>query len=533
LRADDSTLIEKFIALQSRKEVADLLEIDVKTLIYFLYRRKDKDNYKIFYLRKRSGKERTICAPINSLKIIQRKLNYILSLIYKPKPSAHGFIVERSILTNAQAHLKNNNMLNVDILDFFPNINFGRVRGMFMANPYNIPPEPATVLAQICSCNNQLPQGAPTSPIISNMICAQLDSQLQKLAKKHSCTYTRYGDDLSFSTWQYKFPKELGYKTKTGEVIVGISLEKIIRQNGFKHNKDKVTLKSRKSRLSVTGLIVNEIPNVPRKFVRQIRAMLHSWEKDGLIKAEQIHLNKYRYKQKNPKAFQPKFSNIVRGKINYIRMIKGEENPVYQKLASKFNDLNGGGFPKYYHNLREELEAAVWIIEGEGGTNQGTGFMLEGFGMITCAHVLTKSMEAFRCNDYGNKFPVEIISYDNENDVAVLKIKGNENYHYLRVGDSDEIDVGSEIKLSGFPNYNIGDSIYIDDGKVTLCRKSLGRTRYLISARIVKGNSGGPVLNKNNEVIGIAAKGAPCFEDKNMDEKFEVIPITIINPEPL
>src|SRR5690606_8958560 len=128
--------------------------------------------------------------PTESLKIIQQKLNQVLQLVYKPKLSTHGFVNNRSIVTNADAHIKKKKhryILNVDIKDFFPSINFGRVRGMFMAPPYNQPEHVATVLAQICCSNNELPQGAPTSPIVSNMICAQMDSQLQQLAKPHRC----------------------------------------------------------------------------------------------------------------------------------------------------------------------------------------------------------------------------------------------------------------------------------------------------------------------------------------------------------
>lgn len=130
--------------------------------------------YRTFLIGKRSGGFRNINSPNESLKILQRKLNHILQLVYKPKPSVHGFTLERNIVTNSKPHTKKYFVFNIDLKEFFPTVNFGRVRGMFMAKPYLLPPKASTVLAQICCHDNQLPQGAPTSPIISNMICARL-----------------------------------------------------------------------------------------------------------------------------------------------------------------------------------------------------------------------------------------------------------------------------------------------------------------------------------------------------------------------
>ena len=200
LSASDDELKDKFNKLKTPRDVADLLEVKYSDLTYFLYRRKFSDNYKSFQLKKRGGGYRKILAPASALKIIQRKLNRILQLIYAPKLSVHGFTFGQNIVTNAKTHLRKSFVLNIDLKDFFPSINFGRVRGMFMGKPYHIPADASTILSQICCFENQLPQGAPTSPILSNMICAQLDSQLQWLAKTNRCMYTRYADDITFST---------------------------------------------------------------------------------------------------------------------------------------------------------------------------------------------------------------------------------------------------------------------------------------------------------------------------------------------
>jgi len=169
-------LRKKFLSLKTPRELAFLLVIKYEKLNYLIYKKETSAKYRSFYLNKKSGGHRRIDTPIGPLKIVQRKLNDILQLIYTPKPSVHGFIFDRNIVTNSQAHIRKPVILNLDLKDFFPSINFGRVRGMFMGYPYKLPPKIATFIAQICCHNNQLPQGAPTSPIISNMICSKLDS---------------------------------------------------------------------------------------------------------------------------------------------------------------------------------------------------------------------------------------------------------------------------------------------------------------------------------------------------------------------
>ena len=283
----------QFLALRTAQDVADLLEVDLKRLIYHLYRVPRSQHYTTFDIPKKSGGIRRISAPVTALKIIQQKLNQVLQHVYQPKPSVHGFALERSIVGNAKVHSKRKYIFNVDLKDFFPSINFGRVRGLFMGVPYKLDPAVATVLAQICCFNNQLPQGAPTSPIISNMICAKMDSQLQRLANQCRCTYTRYADDITFSTSIRDFPSDLARINSSGQVEVGAKFNRLITENGFEINLDKVRLQTKTRRQEVTGLTANRFPNVRRKYVRQIRAMLHSWGKFGLEAAQEEFLNRY------------------------------------------------------------------------------------------------------------------------------------------------------------------------------------------------------------------------------------------------
>jgi RNA-directed DNA polymerase len=209
LTLPDSELRVKFYALRTRQDIAALVDISDYQLRYHLYIVSPQRRYKSFQIPKKSGTTRQITAPSSSLKIIQRKLNQVLQAVYRPKSCNHGFVRQKNILTNAREHVRRRVVLNIDLEDFFPSINFGRVRGMFISPPYKLNPSVATVLAQIYCFSNELPQGAPTSPIVSNMICAKIDDQLRALARKHRCLYTRYADDMTFSTYQSRFPEDL------------------------------------------------------------------------------------------------------------------------------------------------------------------------------------------------------------------------------------------------------------------------------------------------------------------------------------
>lgn len=344
LQRPEEELKERFFNLKTRQDIADLLEISDYQLRYHLYI-SPKKAYTTFTIPKKSGESRIIHTPVTPLKIIQKKLNQVLRCVYQPKPSTHGFAVGRSIITNASQHLRQRYILNIDIKDFFPSINFGRVRGLYMALPYRCTEEVATVLAQICCYENQLPQGAPTSPIVSNMICAQLDSQLQKLSKKYHCIYTRYADDITFSTSKPKFPPQLSYfSDKLEKLVIGDELEQIIKKNGFSINESKTRLKTRYKRQEVTGITVNEKLNVKRKAIRQIRAMLHAWEKYGLEEAQSEFLKRFDKKQYFHKH-QPSFKYIVRGKIEFIGRVRGRDDHIYlnflrwlKKLAPEMVD---------------------------------------------------------------------------------------------------------------------------------------------------------------------------------------------------
>lgn len=151
--------------------------------------------YRTFHFNKKKGGQRQIDSPDKILRAVQKKLAYVLNLLYIPKPSVYGFIKNRNILENAKKHEKQKLILNIDLKDFFHQIHFGRIRGLFLKPPYEIGEKSATVIAQIACLNGKLPQG---SPILTNIVCSSLDSQLIKFAKENSIHYTRYADDIHF-----------------------------------------------------------------------------------------------------------------------------------------------------------------------------------------------------------------------------------------------------------------------------------------------------------------------------------------------
>ncbi|MBD2345064.1 reverse transcriptase domain-containing protein [Anabaena subtropica] len=334
-------LSSKFLQLKSPRDVARLLQIPYNYLIYAIYRKDESLRYRTFNIPKKSGDYRVISSPHKSLAIIQRKLSQILYAVYKPRPSIHGFAAKRSIITNAQAHTKKKFILNIDIKDFFDSINFGRVRGLFMAKPYELNEKVATILAQICCFNNKLPQGAPSSPIISNLICSKMDSELQRFAKEYSLFYTRYADDLTLSLTRDELPSELvaSYKKGFSQVVIGNEVRSIIEQNGFQINNSKVRLAHRTQRQEVTGLIVNKNVNVNRKYIRNIFGTLHAWEKYGLEESVKTYISKYAKQPILSQKDVPTFLDSLRGKIEFVGSVRGKEDPIYQKLLSIFHGL--------------------------------------------------------------------------------------------------------------------------------------------------------------------------------------------------
>jgi hypothetical protein len=271
-------------------DVAALLDTPTPSLIRVLYKIPEANKYRTFTIPKTAGGDRTIHAPVGKLKVYQRAL---ADLLYacdaelqttRGAPLSHAFREGQSIVTNAAAHKHRRYVLNLDLEDFFPTLTFGRVRGFFIKDQsFALQPGCTTILAQIACFQGALPQGSPCSPIISDLVARILDQRLVRFAKRHRVTYSRYADDITFSTNAKSFPPELatGGAHPADPWVLGQPLIDKIQGSGFQINAAKTRMQVAASRQVVTGLTVNEKVNISQQYWRGVRSMCQSLFKTG------------------------------------------------------------------------------------------------------------------------------------------------------------------------------------------------------------------------------------------------------------
>lgn len=358
-------------SVSTKPDFANILEVDADFLTRCLYVNKPETQYHQFSIPKKSGGTRVINAPSEELKSLQKKLSNLLldcideinakkypnSQSSNPKlrkndesdyaaevlkikipavetkqPSlSHGFVRERSIITNAMMHIGKKHVLNIDLKDFFDSFNFGRVRGFFIKNTnFHLDPDIATVIAQIACYGNKLPQGSPCSPVITNLITHSLDITLSSLARKYKCTYTRYADDITFSTREAEFPFQIMRQDSSG-YIAGKRLRREVERAGFAINSNKTRIQFKNSRQDVTGLVVNKKPNTKKEYWRLARAKCNQLFKTGRFTSVE-------------KGIEVEGNlDVLEGQLNFIDQID-HYNRLRQKppLASEYTLNNFG-----------------------------------------------------------------------------------------------------------------------------------------------------------------------------------------------
>ena len=325
-----------------------------------------EDNRRSYYhevtIPKKRGGERTLTVPEHPLKWLQRSLLTVFTHLFPRHECAHGFERGKSIVTHAEQHTNKQYVYTIDIKDFFPSINRNRVFGMLKAYPINASTPVARYLANLTCHDGCLPQGAPTSPLLSNLLCRRLDSRLFKWARQNGYTYSRYADDLTFSTNRDAVPD--------GDIDF---IDKIIRDEGFDVNHEKRRLQPSHKRQMVTGLVVNEKVNLPREKIRGLRALLHNIETHGWLSqvnrtslfddAEEwrsyingdLSRSAFRRVERrqrenndllNPSATLPRVDDVgdlrevLRGKIQFIGAVRGSDDALYQRLLRSFRTLS-------------------------------------------------------------------------------------------------------------------------------------------------------------------------------------------------
>ncbi len=350
------SLINAIIDCNNEKQDYKQKHVSKKRLSYVL--RHVESLYHSFQIPKKSGGVRNISGPEYSIKSIQKCLSLLLQTAYHPTYSVNGFVNGRSVVTNAASHADKKFVLNIDLQNFFPTITIGRVQAVLQLNPVLARPKMAYLISKLCCYKGLLPQGAPTSPVLSNLICQRLDRRIEALVKRHKIAYSRYADDLTFScneAFQNGFLNHL---------------DEIISEEGFTINMDKVRMQLKNVRQEVTGLIVNEKVNVPRTFVRQIRAMLHNWDTLGYEQAQEKFLSSYVPKSIRAKKGMAQLRNVVGGKINYLKMVKGGEDPIYQTLKGNYEKLVKGNL-----NIKTQKPTLDWKPEIEHNPRKVVQFL--------------------------------------------------------------------------------------------------------------------------------------------------------------
>lgn len=479
-----------FAEMQSKRDFLDLLNyakpilfgektvpFSLKQLTFYVNPKRSTSAYKKFYIKKKSGTLRTIYAPTNGLKAIQKTIAFVLQCVFEPHKAANGFVWDKSIVNNAKVHTNQNYVYNIDLKDFFPSIDQARVWKCLTLKPFNLndtnknsqekektpfllPYELfnfktegdindvllkfkfsnadfkngsynlklknggniaykvakysntedsgvitlfkgnssydifidfvkndfeinktqlnnlsiefdaylnyyvgelikkhqelqkdrnkiAIMIATLCCTNleverldkdgnwektnrNVLPQGAPTSPVFSNIICQRLDFLLAGVAKRFNLNYTRYADDITFSSMHNVYQENSDFIKE---------IHRIIKEQHFHIKESKTRLQKSGYRQEVTGLVVNDAVNVKKRYVKQLRMWLYYWEKYGYNKAEQIFLRDYIKDRGYVKVGKPDMVNVISGKLDYLKMVKGEENPIFIKLRARYDNL--------------------------------------------------------------------------------------------------------------------------------------------------------------------------------------------------
>lgn len=231
------------------------------SLIRQIFHKKDY-HYREFSIKQKNKKDRLIQTPKTYLKVIQWWiLDHILN-IKLPTDASHGFQKGRSYITNATAHLGSNHLLNIDIKNFFPSINSDQVLSSYQDLGYS--ETGASLLTSLTTYKGSVPTGAPTSPGIANLIFSPIDKKIISMCSRNNIKYTRYADDLTFSSQNFI----------NGDFLIKIS--KLINNSGFQLNKNKTTYAGKGDRMEVTGIIINDKINIAREKRNLFRAILHN-----------------------------------------------------------------------------------------------------------------------------------------------------------------------------------------------------------------------------------------------------------------
>lgn len=398
----NTALIEEFLHLSTEDDVSSFLALSSKQIGFYLNPENADKHYVEYEIQKRSGGSRTIVAPVDALKLIQLKILHALELVYHPNARASAFVKQRGVMYNARPHLKAHEMVNFDIKDFFPSISENRIYGIFHEY-FRLGQEASNCLKHLVCYHGTLPQGAPTSPFLSNMIMYRVDQQLSQIAKSAGCRYSRYVDDITISS-NRRIPERIWKDNQLSEAIVHV-----IETNGFHLNTSKTRISRRGQRKSVTGIVVNEKYNVNRHYLRTVRAMLHlfstevDYGKPENRKEYAVLATKFHKPGIKPEDDLSDPEQVLKGMIAYIYQIRGEnpserfDNSLSSRLMQAYNRIQWpnrsqfspkNAYPETFRLMNNVFSVHVTFDNDEVGV-LGTAFLCDGV-VYTCFHTFVQ-----------------------------------------------------------------------------------------------------------------------------------------------
>jgi RNA-directed DNA polymerase len=357
-------IVEAFHSMQGREDFLNLLNyakkiiygektifFDLRQLTYYSNPNTGARRYVSFEIPKKNRDPRTIHAPVRGLLVIQR-------CVFTPVKFATGFVQGVSIVDNAAFHAGNYYVYNLDLKDFFHSFDQARVWKCLQLKPLNLSVnqnlqqdraylDVANIIsALVCTRlevkrydkegnaklvpRNVLPQGAPTSPIITNIVCQKLDYLLSAAAKRFGLKYSRYADDITFSSLHNVYQKNSEFLHE---------VRRIIFEQGFVVNEQKVRLQKDGFKQMVTGLVVNKHPNVSKKFIDRIKIDLYYWERYGYERANKFFLKYYKSADKSKNTSSVDMSRVLLGRLQFLKMVRGADNNMFKKLDKRLRVL--------------------------------------------------------------------------------------------------------------------------------------------------------------------------------------------------
>ncbi len=535
--------------IRDRNDLAEALQISFKKLA-FLVGAPPFLKYTKFLIPKRSDGFRIIEAPKVDLKIAQKRLYKFLEPYYSPLPCVHGFVSDRSILTGVASHLvrgdrhhgikkKTRFYFALDIEDFFPSITSQRIYGLLVGKRIRSMEDVAFDIAKLCIGERGLAQGSPVSPLISNMICLNMDRSIMAFAKSHGLFYTRYADDITLSTSNRKMFFEIFGKGPEG--IVPTELERAIAQHkgreSFRINEKKIRCLMPEQRQLITGIVVNEKMNVRREYYRTLRSCLHTWNKEGKERAAV----KYYKKAVLEGGLLNSFEARIKGKLEYYRNVVSENHErctPLEKLGSMFNRCCEESRFSIHKPEDSIFNITAYPIceASDNAPEEGVAFYLDGVGIVTARHVFDKfAMD-------GVPLKVALISIAT-NEKLELKVPVSsrdveKRYDCVKIEIDDQLLARSfsavapmrlaDLSIEPFPvlandvltAFDVELVADADQGvrgygctevSVTCMAPSspnqYGRMAQVQGAEFYKGMSGGPVINRQGDVVGIVKSG--------------------------